>query len=414
MAKTFFSKPALTVIQQISQLNTRGMLIDDITVAQKKLLELNYYRLEGYWLPLEIEHKDSQFILGSTFNLVLNWYNTDLSLKTILFEAISSIEVSFRTKWAYYMSTKYNPFSYLNPEYFEDRKNWLASIQQFSSDLFRSKETFIEHFIDSYKDFFPPEWAAVEVMSLGTLSHLYQYMNLEMPIDSSDIIPAKTAIANDYDLSIRELVSWMHSINVCRNLCAHQSRIVSSYLTIQPVAPKSTNPMNSLWYYQYKSKENITIQIPADKKLRTCTGVELLLNEKDSIGNLPTGLLIYLPNDAKIQNGISTSNLPDDTVLFLPIGSKIQVITDTIFKIPKGTIIDFPASYTVSFDSIESFCSKENNLWYNLILSICYLYEKIMDSKSIRYKIRDLLRSNIVYSHLLGFPVNWQSLSFWV
>ncbi|WP_215904672.1 Abi family protein [Treponema sp. C6A8] len=415
MQKIEFTKPALTISQQIARLTSRGMTINDVSMAHKKLSELNYYRLEGYWLPFESDHKCATFITGSNFSLVLNWYNVDMELRSILFEAISSIEVSFRTKWAYYLSTKYGPFSYLNPQYFHDRKKWLESINKFSADVFRSKENFVKHFIETYKEFFPPEWAAVEVMSLGTLSHLYEYMNEEMPVDSSDLIPAKAAIANDYGLSIKELVSWMRTINVCRNFCAHQSRLIASYLTSQPIAPNSTNPLSHVWCFQYMAKDNISIELLPDGMLKTCTGVEILLSGRSSVGDLPTGLLIYLPDNAIIRNDTGDAyNLPDGTVLLLPIGYKIGVLTNTIFKIPKGSILTFPLSFTPGVSDLEPFCTRTNNLWYNAVISICYMYNKVMGTDAIKEKIRNLLKKNTICSHLLGFPKNWETISYWL
>lgn len=415
MQKIDFTKPALTISQQIAQLTSRGLTINNVSTAQKKLSELNYYRLEGYWLPLETDHKCATFITGSSFSLVLDWYDVDMKLRSILFEAISSIEVSFRTKWAYYLSTKYGPFSYLDPKYFQNRAKWLESINKFATDVFRSKENFIKHFIENYKEFFPPEWAAVEVMSFGTLSHLYEYMNEELPVDTSDTIPAKAAIANDYGLSIKELVSWIRTINVCRNFCAHQSRLIASYLTSQPIAPNSTNPLYSVWSFQYMAKENISIELATSAKLKTCTDVEIQLSERSSVGDLPTGLLIDLPANAIIRNDSGdVYNLPDETILLLPIGYRIEVLTDTVFKIPKGSIFTFQPSFIPGTTDLEPFCTKTNNLWYNAIISICYMYNKIMGTDTIKEKIRDLLKSNTICSHLLGFPKNWETLCYWM
>ena len=414
MQKIDFTKPALTISQQISQLTSRGLTIKNVSIANKKLSELNYYRLEGYWLPLESDHKRATFITGATFSLVLDWYDVDMELRSILFEAISSIEVSFRTKWAYYLSTKYGPFCYLDPKYFQNRTKWLDSINKFSADVFRSKENFIKHFIETYKEFFPPEWAAVEVMSFGTLSHLYEYMNEELPLDTTDAIPAKNAIANDYGLSIKELVSWIRTINVCRNFCAHQSRLIASYLTAQPIAPNSTNPLYSVWSFQYMAKDNISIELPLDAKLKTCTGVEIKLSEKSSVGDLPTGLLLYLHDNVIIRNDTGDIyNLPDETIILLPIGYKIEVLTDTVFKIPKGSILTFSQSFTPGTTDLDPFCTKTNNLWYNAILSICYMYNKIVGTDVIKEKIRDLLKNNTTCSHLLGFPKDWELLSYW-
>ena len=47
--KKTFDKPALTIEQQIELLVSRGLYIDDTSLAHKVLSNVNYYHLEGYW-----------------------------------------------------------------------------------------------------------------------------------------------------------------------------------------------------------------------------------------------------------------------------------------------------------------------------------------------------------------------------
>lgn len=46
--KKTFDKPALTIEQQIELLVSRGLYIDDTSLAHKVLSNVNYYHLEGY------------------------------------------------------------------------------------------------------------------------------------------------------------------------------------------------------------------------------------------------------------------------------------------------------------------------------------------------------------------------------
>ena len=59
---------------------------------------------------------------------------------------------------------------------------------------------------------------------------------------------AKDAIANFYGVDSSVLESWMHSLSVLRNHCAHQSRVILKALSIQPMRPKSSKVViSSLW-----------------------------------------------------------------------------------------------------------------------------------------------------------------------
>jgi len=53
-AKQPYTKPALTIDQQIAQLRNRGMVISDTPLAEHYLSQINYYRLTAYWLPLSL------------------------------------------------------------------------------------------------------------------------------------------------------------------------------------------------------------------------------------------------------------------------------------------------------------------------------------------------------------------------
>ena len=57
-----FSKPAITLDQQIDLLIQRGMAIPGRDYARHYLTHLNYYRLGGYWLPFERDHASHTFI----------------------------------------------------------------------------------------------------------------------------------------------------------------------------------------------------------------------------------------------------------------------------------------------------------------------------------------------------------------
>ena len=48
-----FTKPAKTFDEQIDLLISRGMLIENREYAAQQLANINYYRLEAYWLPFE-------------------------------------------------------------------------------------------------------------------------------------------------------------------------------------------------------------------------------------------------------------------------------------------------------------------------------------------------------------------------
>ena len=243
-----FNKPAISISQQIAQLESRGMSFKDKSVAEKALRSLNYYRLSGYWMYWEDCRNPHHFKSGTCFEEILELYEFEKSLRQFCFEGISRIEVSFRTQWAHQMGMKYGSHSYLQPEYCNDFSDWLDNMKKVQAEFGRSKEVFIKHYKDKYAESFPPVWVVCEILSFGTLSCWYMNLKRSPSKNLHCAGNAKDDIAAFYGVDSSVLESWMHSISVLRNHCAHQSRIILKPLPIQPMRPKSAKvSVSTLW-----------------------------------------------------------------------------------------------------------------------------------------------------------------------
>lgn len=103
-------------------LRERGLIVQDEAFARHYLAHVNYYRLTGYWLPLEADHANHRFRPGVTFETVLNLYIFDRELRLLLMDAIERVEVSLRAQWAYYMAHQHGPHSYLDASHANNLK----------------------------------------------------------------------------------------------------------------------------------------------------------------------------------------------------------------------------------------------------------------------------------------------------
>jgi len=73
-----------------------------------------------------------------------------------------------------------------------------------------------------------PIWIAVELWDFGSLSKFLNGMK----------VADQEQIASKYGIPRRELlISWFHSMNYVRNICAHHSRIWNRSLDVQPKLP---------------------------------------------------------------------------------------------------------------------------------------------------------------------------------
>jgi abortive infection bacteriophage resistance protein len=216
MPKQPYTKPALTIDQQIAQLRTRGMVINDTPLAKHYLSQINYYRLTAYWLPFEINHTTHAFQPGTTFEQVLDLYIFDRELRLLILDAIERIEVAMRTQLAYQLGHRYGSHPHLDPTLFKQSWSHVQYISQLQKDARDSKEVFIQHLLANYVEPLPPIWAAVEIMTLGQLSKWYA--NLKSGAD-------RNLVAHIYDCDEVNLVSFLHHLSTVRNLCAHHSRL---------------------------------------------------------------------------------------------------------------------------------------------------------------------------------------------
>jgi len=82
-----FTKPPLSIEEQVSLLKERGVSIQDFNQACKVLSAVNYYRFCGYGLSFEIfenGNRLNKFKDGTSFNRIYELYLWDESLRNLL------------------------------------------------------------------------------------------------------------------------------------------------------------------------------------------------------------------------------------------------------------------------------------------------------------------------------------------
>ena len=95
MNKIPFNKSALSVSQQISKLEGRGLIVNDKSLAENALRNLNYYRLSGYWMYFEDNRNPHHLKKGTKFEDILKLYQFDQELSSLIFLRVFSI-MSFK------------------------------------------------------------------------------------------------------------------------------------------------------------------------------------------------------------------------------------------------------------------------------------------------------------------------------
>ena len=215
-----YSKKALTIEEQIAQLESRGLIIGDKAIASHHLRNISYYRLEGYWWPMQKDPTNHSFKAGNKFEDVIFLYEFDRELRILIFDIIERIEIGLRTKMIYHLSHEIDTWWFQNTELFIDTEQLIKSLAIIQEEVERSKDVFIKEHKRKYKEDkrFPPSWKTIELTSLGNMSKLYG--NLKPTVKSKDIIAAELKAVNH-----TYLPSWLQSIAQIRNICAHHGRL---------------------------------------------------------------------------------------------------------------------------------------------------------------------------------------------
>lgn len=244
-----YGKGTLSIAQHIELLKLRGLDIDDEEQAKHYLSHISYYRLSGYWWPMQSDKENHIFKPNSRFSDVILLYNFDGELRVLLFDVIEKIEISLRTKLIYHLSHEFDPWWFERTDIFNSTQALVETLANMKEEIDRSKDTFIKEHKKKYGDDgrFPPSWKTLELTSFGNLSKLYG--NLKHTVKSKDVIAAEFGAANH-----TYLPSWLQSIAQIRNYCAHHSRLWNKNL---PGTPKLLSKPPYHWVnYEFKNHDN--------------------------------------------------------------------------------------------------------------------------------------------------------------
>jgi len=224
-----YNKQAISLRQQIQQLQTRGLTIADELAAEHHLRNISYYRLAGYWWPMQSDKVNHVIKPNSRFDDVIALYSFDSDLRLLVFKAIERIEIGLRTRMINHLSEEIDPWWIENQAIFTNPSAFHANLKSLDRELQKSREVFIqEHFKKYHADHRrPPAWKALEVASFGLLSKLYG--NLKPGIKSKDTIAQELGAVNHTFLK-----SWLQSISQIRNICAHHGRLWNKNLPGRP------------------------------------------------------------------------------------------------------------------------------------------------------------------------------------
>jgi abortive infection bacteriophage resistance protein len=265
-----FSKPSISIKEQIELLKSRGLDIQHPERAERYLEVISYFRLSAYMRPFQNpSDQNHDFKKGIKFQQIVALHAFDRELRLMLMDAVERVEVAVRSMINVVMGEKYQceqePYSgshwYLNSERFNSQYNHQKLIETLQKKQHQEKralqheeqkidqslhaeskkkalkdlkqrENYYRYYSNNYSEpVLPPSWTVIEELSLGELSHLFK--GLKRDAD-------RKAIAKRFNVPQDKLVSWLHTLTFVRNCCAHHARLWNRELPISPKLMRDT------------------------------------------------------------------------------------------------------------------------------------------------------------------------------
>ncbi len=230
-----YPKQILSITQQLQSYIDAGMEITSADEVEKALKTIGYYRLRGYSFQ-SYDNTTKKYVQGTKFENIVKLYYFDQELSSMIFSMISKIEVALRVRLVDALLVYGDALILQDSSAFKDKKMYWQNASTIASEIARFNDVFIKHNFMKHEGEVPV-WAAVEVLSFGTLSKVIK--NLKMGTGSAYATLAehykyKSLKGNLVKPSLKMLTSWVQAVAILRNMCAHNSRIYNRTIHTTP------------------------------------------------------------------------------------------------------------------------------------------------------------------------------------
>ena len=111
----------MTIDEQIENLKSLGLIIENEEYAKKILNDISYFRLIKAY-SLGFKPKNGKYEEGVTFEQIVELYLFNANFRQVTFAEIEKIEVNVRCRIANYFAEVYGVLGYMEPQNFVDEE----------------------------------------------------------------------------------------------------------------------------------------------------------------------------------------------------------------------------------------------------------------------------------------------------
>jgi abortive infection bacteriophage resistance protein len=234
-----FDKPPLSLTDQLGQLISRGLIVNDKAIALHYLTHIGYYRLSGYALPFQLGGNGLDrhtFKSNVTFEHILERYVFDRKLRLLAMDALERIEISVRAALSNTIAANHGAHWFMNPHLFKPAFNHSRFIEEIKQQIGhypannKRRDIHIEHYYQTYSEpDMPPSWMVFESVAFGTISFTCKNLSCPEFVD----------VCRSFSLPTDVFTSWLHSLTYIRNICAHHGRLWNREYRIKPMIARA-------------------------------------------------------------------------------------------------------------------------------------------------------------------------------
>ena len=139
----------MTIDEQIENLKSLGLIIENEEYAKKILNDISYFRLIKAY-SLGFKPKNGKYEEGVTFEQIVELYLFNANFRQVTFAEIEKIEVNVRCRIANYFAEVYGVLGYMEPQNFVDEEYHRAFMADIEEEVRRNSKAPI-----LYKEYTP-------------------------------------------------------------------------------------------------------------------------------------------------------------------------------------------------------------------------------------------------------------------
>jgi len=228
-----------TYEEQIEILESRGMIVPNKEEAIQFLERNSYYNVINAYKDIFLDKMVpvEKFKNGVTFDNVRALWSFDKYLRNELFRYIIIVERNIKSKLAHFISKRYGTNNYLDINNFDSKhkdaaKNLAEAIISEEKKQISKNNEMIKHYENKYN--FIPFWVLVNILSFGQISKFYEYINNSFQSEVAKDISRQL----NRTLFPDEIIRSLKTINLIRNLCAHDQRVFDLEQSKKEISPR--------------------------------------------------------------------------------------------------------------------------------------------------------------------------------